>query len=655
MRLVIALAIAWSSYAAADPATRLPHTVWRRDVLVSGNDHMCAIRGDRSVMCWGRNLAGEVGDPTLTAHPIPIIVPGVTDAVAIGASDTTSCAIVATHRVWCWGSGDPADQAPHAITGITDAAELALTASEACVRRSNGTVWCWRTTRDSGHDPRPIAGLERARRIVAGDDFICTIGEDGRVPCMMFRTSQPELAPLELVAARGAKQIAAASETAYAILPDGSVIGFELSAGVPTLEVFPVAGVAGAVDLEVSISTLCFARANGDASCGGTRLYSWQPFRPAPELRGVGALALAQGTSCSARANGEVVCWGDSYGALGRHDPNGAQPTPIEARGLGDAVELAVEHDETCARRADRSVACWAAPGEAPRHIAPLAPASHIVSGREFACAVDGGGAVACWGTVSWEPCRWDSPDNCQFERLDKPARVAGLLDVAGAVALADPCVLLGTGAVRCVYGVDMRSTTAYSVAGKARAISSRCFVDLQGGVACLDPAATTTKAGSLAVVPVRTLTPATAVVAGQDFACALLADATVACWGANAVGQLGDGTHTARATPVAVRGLARVVELTAGDAFACARTQTGEAWCWGANTAGALGDGSGRDHATPVRLKLRDVVELRASGERACARLRNGHAACWGHFFENIRDDVPASAAVRVADPDPQ
>ena len=137
---VIAVVIAWGSYAAADPVRPLPDAVWRRDVLVGDDDHMCSIRADRTVMCWGRNLSGEVGDVTRTPHPIPIIVPGVADAIAIGANGTTSCAIIASHRVWCWGSGDAADQAPHAIAGITDAAELALTASDACAAQGRRGV-----------------------------------------------------------------------------------------------------------------------------------------------------------------------------------------------------------------------------------------------------------------------------------------------------------------------------------------------------------------------------------------------------------------------------------------------------------------------------------------------------------------------------------
>ncbi len=653
MRFVVALALAWASRAAADPVKPLPDAVWRRDVLVGSDHHMCTIRGDRSVMCWGMNVYGEVGEPTRTAHPIPIVVPGVAGVLSLGASDSMTCAVDGDRHVWCWGGFQADTSAPHRIAGLDDAAELALTLTVACVRRLDGEVRCWHT---DGSDPVPhtMSELTRARRIFAGQMFLCAIDEDGRVPCLLYRSGKhPEIAPIEIAAARGATQLGASFQTLYALKPDGTVLGFTLDGDVPTIAQFQVEGVSDAIDLTAGLSTTCIARRGGEVSCVGGGAHPFPALHAEPALRGASAFVTTSTASCAVREHGELVCWGDNYGALGRHDPTGAQPTPIEARGLGDAVELAVDDEQTCARRADHSVACWAVPGDVLRPIARLAPASRIVAGRQFTCAVDEHDQVACWGTVSWRPCRWDSPDNCQFERLDGPAPVRGFLDVAGAVALADPCVLLGNGAVECVLGDDIRRTTAHAVARKARAISSRCFVDPAGKVSCLDPKAKVGPTGALAVVSVAKLGPATAVVTGRDFDCALLADATVACWGANVVGQLGDGTHVARAAPVAVGGLAHVVELTAGDAFACARTQAGEAWCWGSNAAGALGDGSGRDHATPVRVPLSDVVELRASGQRACARLGNGHAACWGHFFENVRDAVPASAAVRVLDPD--
>ena len=69
-------------------------------------------------------------------------------------------------------------------------------------------------------------------------------------------------------------------------------------------------------------------------------------------------------------------------------------------------------------------------------------------------------------------------------------------------------------------------------------------------------------------------------------------ADGTAACWGANDVGQLGDGTTVGRATPKTVTGLGEVVSIAVGAAHSCAVRADGTAACWGADTSGQLGDG---------------------------------------------------------------
>jgi alpha-tubulin suppressor-like RCC1 family protein len=70
------------------------------------------------------------------------------------------------------------------------------------------------------------------------------------------------------------------------------------------------------------------------------------------------------------------------------------------------------------------------------------------------------------------------------------------------------------------------------------------------------------------------------------------MSDQTVWCWGANDVGQLGDGTTTKRACAAPVLNLTGVTQIISGESSSCALSAKGVS-CWGWNNSGQLGDGS--------------------------------------------------------------
>ncbi|MCL2447837.1 MAG: RCC1 repeat-containing protein, partial [Polyangiaceae bacterium] len=106
----------------------------------------------------------------------------------------------------------------------------------------------------------------------------------------------------------------------------------------------------------------------------------------------------------------------------------------------------------------------------------------------------------------------------------------------------------------------------------------------------------------SVTPVAVTGITNAKAVAAGGDFACALLADGTVQCWG-QLVNTAPNATPVEQ-TPMPVPGVANATAIavsTAGNGFACALLQSGAVKCWGDNSAGQLGNGTTTNASTPV------------------------------------------------------
>ena len=159
-------------------------------------------------------------------------------------------------------------------------------------------------------------------------------------------------------------------------------------------------------------------------------------------------------------------------------------------------------------------------------------------------------------------------------------------------------------------------------------------------------------------------ITDASELGSGRDSACVVRPGGEVWCWGANNVGQLGDGTLVDK--PAAVRvvktddlPLTGIVAVRAGENYTCARDGTDAVWCWGSNNVGQLGDGTvvSRSKAAPVLVApagapFAGAIELLTGGLHNCVRNAANEVWCWGRNSNGQLGDgtlMPRSSPVKV------
>ena len=309
--------------------------------------------------------------------------------------------------------------------------------------------------------------------------------------------------------------------------------------------------------------------------------------------------------SCALLSTGGVDCWGwNGNGELGDGTtsgpeicngsivgPNPCSTTPVQVGGITSATEIVTGVG---------------------------------TEGGGYSCALLSTGGIDCWGENERGELGNGStqgPD-CGGTCSATPVQVSGITNATQIASLGGhTCALLSGGQVEC-WGANN-----YGELGNGTRTDSDMPVQVSG------------------------ITNATQIAAGFFDSCALLSGGHVECWGDNQFGELGDGTTTGpdcggldgcSATPVQVSGITNATQIAVGDQGACVRLSGGHVDCWGANYLGQLGDGTstGPDSCNggsacstiPLQVSaITNATQVARSGGDACALLSTGLVDCWG------------------------
>ena len=240
--------------------------------------------------------------------------------------------------------------------------------------------------------------------------------------------------------------------------------------------------------------------------------------------------------------------------------------------------------------------------------------ATSIGVGYGAACALLDNGSVACWGDAGGSLPGSSILKAYENDGYVNPVLIPGLggdvVATSLAVGFASACVEVASGVPRCWGSNAWWSLGIGTATGRY-----------------------STPVNLTVIPPGRTVMSLSH---GNTHACALLDNASVVCWGDNSDGQLGDGTHTARSSPVWPDLWGRAVaSVEAGHRTTCVGFVDGGAACWGDNSESQLGDGTQTDRNVPTNVTGFHADAVFTSfvlpHSASCALLGNGSTVCWG------------------------
>lgn len=573
-----------------------------------GRAHACGLTTDGRVFCWGTNRMGELGNgsvDTFELQPGTFFaqeVVGLSEkAIAIAAGGRTSCALMESGALKCWGLLRVVNNDGTVATMATEIPELSneVTAiaggfGYTCVLLKNGGVECWGLNKNGqlgngsytdSDVPVSVVGLTDAFGLAAGVSHTCALVPEG-VMCW--------------------------GDNQQGQLGNGGKSNQNKPA--------PVKGIGGGIrSITAGETHTCVLRTDGAAACWGSNDHGQlgngdtQDHVSPVEVQDMGSkimiLAAGYRHTCAVTVAGGVFCWGENEAnklglALYR-------ATPGDVVGLAStATMISAGRSHTCALLTDGKVQCWGdnlhgqlgddthTGSDKPKTIPGLAGVDAISAGEEFTCALAGGG-LKCWGDDAFARLG-EEPRNDNY----LPGVVSGLTGDVAAISAGEDfaCVLTTDGGVKC-WGENPHGELGDGT------IEDR-----------YTPAEVTGLISGVLDVS-----------SGETHACALLSGGGVECWGENFHGELGDGTNNDSSVPVGVLNLqGKATAIAVGGSSSCAIIDGGGVMCWGTHHDRSMG-GNISNVPVPIRSLETGVIAITAGWNHICVLTDQGGVYCWG------------------------
>ena len=336
--------------------------------LSGGGSHTCALTEGRSILCWGLNADGQLGDGTNDSSSLPVDVVGLGERIAeVSAGLTHTCTVTTTGTARCWGENGG--------------------------RLGNGSEEASAVPVDVCADATCSSALNNVASIAAGGFHSCAVLNDGTVLCW--------------------------GNDEDGQLGDGTTVD--------SLTPVVVSGLADVSSVSLGTSSSCALTSGGAVFCWGSNVEGQIGDNRACGMRcplpeqvsgfesGVAQVDVGGLHACALTGLGAVLCWGFNFdGQVGDGTEENIRIVPTQVFGLEDGVDAVSVgggfRGHACALLADGTLRCWGdndvgqvGDGTTDDRIAPvvvpeLEGVTYIAAGDTQMCAMTGALEIFCWG-----------------------------------------------------------------------------------------------------------------------------------------------------------------------------------------------------------------------------------------------------------------
>jgi alpha-tubulin suppressor-like RCC1 family protein len=226
--------------------------------IAAGANQSLALLQNGTVVAWGGNEAGQLGDGNTEASYLPVAVKGLTGVTAIAAGGEHSMALLSSGKVMAWGENEQGQLGNNSTTssdvpvsvGLSEVTAIAAGNEFSLALLSGGSVMAWGSDRfgqlansgveASGEEeerlsPVPVAvnGVSGVSAIAAGarhglallgNSTVMAWGQDAAGELGDGSITRSVEVPAAVSGLTGVTQVAAGGEHSIALLSDGAVM-----------------------------------------------------------------------------------------------------------------------------------------------------------------------------------------------------------------------------------------------------------------------------------------------------------------------------------------------------------------------------------------------------------------------------------------------